>query len=327
MDIIPTDDVLLASLEQKLQLVRDRIRGVAEGYQTGFYLYGEGGTSKSYTVEETLKQLEKPYKLTNTRVTGKGLFDVLNEFPDAIHVIEDAETLFKDKNSFGVLRSALWGQVGENGQQERPVHWQTANGREEFVFTGGLILISNCPLDNVPETRAIKTRIDYLQYEPTNEEVAALMRKIARKGHRHGSQWLTPEECLEVANEIAEQVGRMKRNLDLRLLIKTFQDRLQYQNGAAETHWVDLLVSRMKERVIAPSVGLVAQRKERDFALLRQIKNLPPKERLAVWVEETGKGQAVLYRRLNELNEVDSQISQNRVLCEKNETPATELSV
>ena len=119
----------------------------------------------------------------------------------------------------------------------------------------------------------------------------------------------------------------MKRNLDLRLLIKTFQDRLQYQNGAAETHWVDLLVSRMKERVVAPSNGLVAQRKERDFALLRQIKNLPPKERLAVWVKETGKAQAVLYRRLNELNEVDSQISQNRVLCEKNDTTGTELSV
>src|ERR1700733_3757483 len=113
------DEELLAALEHKLQLVRDRTRGVAEGYASGLYLWGDGGTSKSYTVEETLINLGKPYKLSNSRLTGKGLFQLLRDFPDVVHVLDDVETLFADKTSFGVLRSALWGQVGKNGRQER----------------------------------------------------------------------------------------------------------------------------------------------------------------------------------------------------------------
>src|SRR3954453_13220015 len=96
------DESLLASLDDKLQLVRDRVRGVAEGYANGFYLWGEGGTSKSYKVEDTLKRLGKPFKLSNSRITGKGLFELLRDYPDVVHVLEDVETLFADKNSFGV---------------------------------------------------------------------------------------------------------------------------------------------------------------------------------------------------------------------------------
>src|SRR5688500_5939015 len=105
------DAVLLASLELKLQLVRDRVRGVAEGYSNGLLLWGEGGTSKSYTVENALRDLAVSYKLTNSRLTARGLFDLLADYPDVVHVIEDAETLFDDKNAPGVLRSALWGQA------------------------------------------------------------------------------------------------------------------------------------------------------------------------------------------------------------------------
>jgi hypothetical protein len=314
-----TDAHLLESLEHKLQVVRDRVQGVAEGYQGGFYLFGEGGTSKSYTVEQTLQQLGKPYKLTNSRVTGKGLFKLLRDFPDAIHVIEDAETMFSDKNTAGVLRSALWGQVGRDGQQERLVCWQTGPLRDEFVFTGGIILVANCGLDDLPQLRAIKTRIPCLQYLPTNEEVAALMRHIAKDGHRHGPYELSPEACREVADEIVERSARLSRNLDLRLLVNTFKDRIQYENGASVTHWLDLLDSRMKERVVAPAggYGVRAEQKSKEFAVLRQTAGLSPQERLAVWVRETGNSQAALYRRLAELGAGDSHFSPERLQGEK----------
>src|SRR5262245_31304184 len=113
------DAELLASFEYKSQLVRDRTVGVAEGWSNGFFLYGEGGTSKSYTVQQALERHRKPYKLSNSRLTGKALFELLRDYPDVVHVIEDAETLLLDKNAHGVLRSALWGQVGKDGRQER----------------------------------------------------------------------------------------------------------------------------------------------------------------------------------------------------------------
>jgi hypothetical protein len=195
------DTIALASLQHKLGQIRDRTRGVVEGYDNGFYLWGEGGTSKSFTVEQTLKELGKPFKLTNSRLTGKGLFELLRDAPDSVHVLEDVETLFSDKNSFGVLRSALWGQTNESGLQERPVTWQTARLRDEFIFTGGIILLANCRLDDIPQLRAIKTRIACLRFSPSFEEIAALMRHIATKGHRLGRYQLPPEDCLEVAEE------------------------------------------------------------------------------------------------------------------------------
>jgi hypothetical protein len=291
----------LDRLESKLQQIRDRTQGVAEGYATGFYLWGEGGTSKSFTVEATLKELGKPYKLSNSRVTGKGLFELLRDFPDGTHILEDVETLFGDKNALGVLRSALWGQTGDDGFQERLVTWHIGGHRQEFVFTGGIILVANCPPENVPQMRAIRTRLACLHYQPTTEEVTALMRQIASQGHRHGPYRLSPEECTEVAEEIINHSQRLGRPLDLRLLVNACQDRLQWANGASESHWRQLLDSRLKERVVSSDYQSRSARKSAEVAIARQIAHLPRPQRVAAWKKETGKSEPALYRRLKEV--------------------------
>lgn len=242
------DDELLASLDHKLQFIRDRVKSVAQKYRHGFFLWGEGGTSKSFTVEETLKTLNKPYKLSNSRITGKGLFELLRDYPDVVHVLEDVETLFADKNSFGVLRSALWGQENAAGRQERLVVWHIAGKRDEFIFTGGVVLVANCRLDDIPQLRALKTRIVSAHYRPTHEEIAALMRRIAGQGHRHGTHTLPPADCLEVAKEIIGRSQRLQRNLDIRLFVNACKDRLQWANGDSETDWRTLLDSHEGDR-------------------------------------------------------------------------------
>ena len=113
----PEDVELLANLDSKLAVVRDRTRSVALRYTTGFFLYGEGGMGKSYAVLTELDRLNADYKLHNSRMTGRGLFDALCDFPDSIHVLEDMEALFDDRMAQGVLRSALWGQA----KDDRPV--------------------------------------------------------------------------------------------------------------------------------------------------------------------------------------------------------------
>lgn len=296
------DKQLLDSLEYKLQYIRDRVRGVAEGYSNGLYLHGEGGIGKSHTVEETLKLLKKPYKLSNSRITGKGLFDLLRDYPDVIHVIEDAETLFSDKNSFGVLRSALWGQDDHRNKQERLIVWQIGGLRQEIIFTGGIILVANRDLDNIPQLRAVRTRIACPRFQPTTDEVAAKMRQIAKQGHRHGPITLPPDECLEVAAEIITASQRLQRNLDLRLFVNGCKDRIQWKEGAAETHWKVLLEGRMKERTPPPDERYESrnERTMRELEIVRTIMNLPPTERLSVWQRETGKSKAALYRRLEQ---------------------------
>lgn len=259
------------------------------------FISGEGGTSKTFTVNQTLESVGTRFKVTNTRLTGKGLFELLDNYPDIIHVLDDVETLFSDKHAYGVLRAALWGQ----GQEPRTITWHTGpEGRREVVFTGGIILIANSPMENHPALRALKTRITSVKFAPTNEELAALMRSIASKGFEHAGRKLSPESCLEVAEEILKRSVRLQRNLDLRLLVNTLRDRVQFEDGKAEVHWTDHLECRIQERVLTPQQPLLKLRNEGE--VLREIANLPRGQRLQQWKAETGLSQATLYRRLSE---------------------------
>src|SRR5690242_9017225 len=85
------DPEALASLERKLDMVRDRVSGVAHGTHTGLYLCGAGGAGKSHTVLTYLESLGTTHRLYNSRMTAKGLFLALARAPDAIHILEDCE--------------------------------------------------------------------------------------------------------------------------------------------------------------------------------------------------------------------------------------------
>ena len=173
------DKAHLISLEKKLHLVRDPVTAVVRGYKTGYYLYGAGGVGKSFAVLRHLESLDVAYQLYNSRMTAKGLFLTLAQSPDAVHVLEDMERLTKDPDAQGVLRSALWSQPGH----DRVVTWTTAkDGPQRFAFNGGLILISNRPLADLPELRALATRIEVHRLEVTDAELMALMRRTGRRG-------------------------------------------------------------------------------------------------------------------------------------------------
>ena len=241
-----TDAVYLESFEQRLQLIRDRVRGVYNCWSTGLYLYGGGGTSKTFTVEQTLREENAHYVLTNSRLTGKGLFELLEQYPTSIHVLDDLETMLADKNSHGVLRSALWG--GNNS--ERLITWHIGNKRKEVLFTSGIIMIANEPLSSIPTLKALATRISVVNHAPEEGEIIALMRGLAMKGYASRGIILTAEECLEVVNVVIELSRRAKRPVDLRLFVNGVMDRLQFEAGHSQTHWLDMLESRVKQRSI-----------------------------------------------------------------------------
>jgi hypothetical protein len=291
----PEDVKLLANLDSKMAVVRDRTRSVALRYTTGFFLYGEGGVGKSYVVLTELDRLKADHKLHNSRMTGRGLFDALCDFPDSIHVLEDMEALFDDRMAQGVLRSALWGLV----KDERPVRvvtWRSHKTDLRCHFEGGVIIISNRPLADLPEVNAIATRINPTQLHVSNAEAAALMRHIASKGYRG----LADKACAEVAEFLIQQSLSSDRRLDLRLLVNSFGDRLQWEHGNAEAHWHELVTSRLQERVAVVKRSRAAEMAvERDVA--RSIKALPRSDRAAKWNQLTGKSEKALYRRLAEV--------------------------
>lgn len=306
---VADDRQILARLEDKLQVVRDRVTAVAKGYATGLYLHGEGGVGKSYTVLQQLQRLRTNFVSFNSRMTGRGLYDQLDKFPASVHVLEDMEAIFQDRNAQGVLRSALWAQrkKGSVGPLERLMTWTTAKHDMSFIFTGGIVMIGNQPIDDVPVLRAVKTRIACLHLEVTAEELRALMREVARKGYEYRGIRMEPAACQQVCEFLIEQSLTLTRSLDMRLLINSFHDRLQWEERDAACHWKDLVATRLRERPATSTNGLKVgsqkARKQSERAIVEEILNTSkdPQEQVRLWGERTGKSQAAWYRRRAEV--------------------------
>jgi hypothetical protein len=295
-----TDEEHVKSLEVQLDLIRDRVQGVVRHYYFGLMVHGGGGTSKSFTIAKKLEDLGASYKLTNSRISGKGFFELLRDHPKCTHVIEDAEGIFQDKGILGILRSSTWGPEVQTGYRERMVSWVVAGQPQQVIFEGGIILVMNKVPAQSAEWRAIATRFTVLEFKPTDEEIAAFARHIAKQGYTHESFFLSPEDCLDVVEQVVSRSKALNRGLDLRVMINVFADRLQWKNKEAETHWLDLLESRLQQRV-KPSKAKESrdERMKREREIARGLAGLPPTERLAAWKEATnGKSEKTLYRHL-----------------------------
>ena len=299
----------LENFEKKFQLIRDRVAAVVNGTATGFFLYGPGGVSKSYTVIQQLDRMRADYVLYNSRGTGKGLFNILKEHPDSIVVLEDMERLFNDAGAQGVLRSALWGQQGRDGsgRRERLVTWTNYKETLSFVFTGGIIVTSNRALDNWPELAAIKTRVAVMHLQPTQYEVRALMRKVAASGYVHEGFPVEPAACAEVCEFVLAECRGIDRPLDVRLLVNAIGDYLQDVVFHAGCSWRDLVAARIRERpthfrdevVIGGREERLRREQQVAAAIYAEVKSR--EDRMKLWYERTGKSQSAFYRRLGEL--------------------------
>jgi hypothetical protein len=303
---IPTeDDLRLQAYENKLQLVRDYVRGVALGFSNGFFLFGTGGIAKSYTVLGELQRLDVDFKLFNSRMTGRGLFECLSEYPKSIHVLEDMERLVNDKDAQGILRSACWGQKGDDGQQKRTITWATARGVETTVFSGGIIMLSNRPLDDLPELRAIKTRISHLHLEVSDQEIAVQMRRLAKQGYKHGSQEMTADECETVCDFVVLESQNKLCHLDMRLLDNAFRDYLQWREGHSATHWQTLVATRLDGRRDELVVSPKDRQLDDDLRCLQTVLSQYPSTLSAQreWCRLRNKSRASFFRYKRVLEE------------------------
>jgi hypothetical protein len=303
---VSEDDLHLAAYERKLQLVRDYVRGVALGFSNGFFLFGTGGIAKSYTVLTELQRLGADFKLFNSRMSGRGLFEALAEYPSAIHLLEDMERIVKDRDSQGILRSACWGQRDESGMQKRTISWVTARGVESIVFHGGIVMLSNRPLDDLPELRAIKTRISHLHLEVSDAEIAAQMKRLAKGGYTHNGQSMSRDECETVCDFVILEAQSKLTHLDMRLADNAYRDYLQWRSGASATHWQVLVGTRLDgRRDETPTVAAKDRQQDEDLRALEAVLSQFPTTAAACasWCRQRGKSRASFFRAKRALEE------------------------
>ena len=289
------DQEYLRQFEHLMDRLRDRTVSVAEKFQSGAYLVGRAGSSKTFTVLETLKKRKAPYAYRNARMIAPGLFAFLEEHPEHCCVLDDIPALFDQRQALQTLMAAMGGEPGK----PRPMTYtiKSKHERKSFEFGGGIIAISNLPLRRGPLAEAVASRVVILEHEPTDEMLAAFMRSQALTGYED----MTAGECLEVVEfVIAEAIGSDYR-LDLRHMKKAWQDFRQDKQGKALRPWQKLVRTSMK-RVIKDEIRPVCRADEqarfRDIAL-ELFKRFPKDRghREEQWWTLTGKSSDMLYRR------------------------------
>jgi len=284
----------LGEFHRILDRVRDRTRSVAARYQNGCYMVGRAGSGKTHTVLETLKKLNMPYACRNARMSGPGLFAFLEEHPEHTCVLDDIPALFDQRQALQIIMAAMGGEPGKPRTMTYTI--KSKHERKSFEFSGGIIAISNLPLRRDPLADAVASRAVLLEHEPSDEMLAAFMRAQALRGFED----MTAIECVEVVEFVIAEARASDYRLDLRCMMKAWQDFRQHKHGEALRPWQELVTTSMKRISKADALPMRRadeQARLRDIAL--ELFRRFPKERNhreEEWQTLTGKSSDALYR-------------------------------
>lgn len=288
----------------RLKVVKDRVRGVVKGTANGFYLYGSPGTSKTYTVRSTLDMLAVNYRYSSGHLTPIGLFQLLDHCRDQVLVLDDVSSIFNQPIALQILLSALGNPHSASGV--RRIHHTTAKGDSVVDFTGGIICISNLPLKSHCNQviNALKDRVFVFNYDPTDDQIIALIEHIASQG----IDGVSPSNAMKVAKFLISECIRQSVKPTVRLFVdKAIKDFKLYEMKGSELHWQDLTTSNLQQQLVPllhPITDLSrTELKEAEQRIITEIfiTHDTPADRVAEWVARTGKSQAAFYRRVAEL--------------------------
>lgn len=229
----------LQEIDGQYRLMRDRLRSVYTGNSNGVYLFGPPGISKTHTVVNFLRDNSVEFRHVLGHLTGSGLFEVLEENPDGVIVLDDVSNLFrKDDKGVQLLLAALGSPP--DGSRVRKVTYGTARGERVVKFTGGIIAISNLGLDEHRNDviRALADRVHVMKFDPTPEQVKAMIHKIATEA----PAGVAAEDAVMVAEFLAEECRKQGTRLTIRLFIdKALPDFRMWKSAGTENHWEDLV--------------------------------------------------------------------------------------
>jgi hypothetical protein len=240
----------LASLTFKLDHIKDAVVDVIRGRATGLYLFGRGGTSKTYTVLEALREFQARHYYHRGALTPQGFFEVLVD-NDAHHrnrhvVADDCYDLLADSRSREYALAAL---DDTNGSGVRQVHYRRQGDHQIARVGKGLILISNLPLSHHPNAvlTALEDRVLIFEHDPTDAEIVALCRAIATKPQ----SGLTVKEQVEVLDYLVELCTNHGVRLSLRLYCKKAMPiYIAWKKGESQHHWRDRLNAVVIKKVV-----------------------------------------------------------------------------
>lgn len=243
-----------------LENLTKMVASKAESSPRAMLVTGSGGTGKTHTVTETLKEEGytegKDYDKVTGTASARGMYEKLFLNHDGFVLFDDCDGIFADKDAVNILKGAL------DTSKVRKISWLSAanfdtkgmsmeeiisayNAQERikrlpnsFEFTGKVIFISNMPpnkLDQALRTRAFSVDVT-LKPEDMLERVKDILPKLMPE-----VSLAKKEEAFEVVEAyVKEKIAagkKLKNEINMRSMIKSIQVR-----ASGVGNWKDLIV-------------------------------------------------------------------------------------
>lgn len=284
-------------LEERQDLLAHHVRLVARKMSHALFVFGsQGGLGKSRTILKTLDDEGIEPILINSHITPLALFQTMYRHrTEEILFFDDVDSMFSSMPHLGLLRSALWGnpRVVTYGSSQLPDDLPNSfETTARFIFAANVIPRKNDAF------KAVLSRCDIFELSATNDEVIEMMRSVASKGF-HG---ITPEECCEVIDFIAEFSS--DRQISLRLLGPSLR-KVSYARESG-IDWRPLVRSQLQTLGRKLDATKRLDSKVRDSRILELVLRKHPDapvEQQIEWSKQTGKSRASFYRALTRYRE------------------------
>lgn len=237
------EDVILARLTERFEVLETMALGATEGDVNALIVSGPAGLGKSYTIEETLREWD-PSEINHTIVKGyvrpTGLYKLLYQHRNKgqVLVFDDADSIFYDDVSLNLLKAACDSNdvrkiayrseailIDEDSAERLP---------QSFVFEGTIIFITNLDFDALidrghklaPHLGALVSRAHYIDLAmKTKKDYLVRIRQVVGLGMLT-ENGLNQEQQEDVMEFITDNADRL-RELSLRMVLKISTIRKQ----------------------------------------------------------------------------------------------------
>lgn len=200
------------------------------GTSYGAIIEGSGGTGKTWRIMNHLQDCDKAY--TDSFTTPQALYCWMyrNRNKDVL-IIDDVAGFLDNDKILAFLKGGLW-HVGD--EQNRYINYMTSKPLKDevgnyvpnkFILNARMVIITNKLNQKNPHVKAILTRINHCQLEIPYDELINILSQVAKKEY----DGLTYDERMEVFNFIKNNASESTENLNIRTLVKCFQQKV-YSN-------------------------------------------------------------------------------------------------
>ena len=275
-------------LEEKQAVLAHLVQMLVDGYSTGVFCSGTGGSGKSRTIQRVLNSGGVEPVLLNSHITPLSLYEVLyNNRQGRIIWLDDADSVYSNMAVLGLLRSALW------GQSARTVTYTSSQLDEipnSFTFESRIIMCANS-LPRSEAFKAVLSRVDVYDLSLSSEEAVEQMRVLADSGYKS----LAPSECHQVVSFIEQASGN--RQLSMRVYEPSLK-KVLYAKGAG-IDWRELVESQLNQIGDKAKAPATASPKELDLFVMAQVVEQFPEsvqQQQEAWCHQRQKSRASFFR-------------------------------